>query len=104
MQTTPACLPAVAGLTGGPGVVPGANMGTHATIFEQGARHIGMDIAGRDVANPTAIILAASMMLRHIQLPMHANRLDSAVHKVLLVWLCGDVARSDGADAVTARC
>ncbi len=41
------------GLSHGPGFVPGANVGAEGAIFEQGTRHVGMDIAGKDVANPT---------------------------------------------------
>ena len=43
----------VAGLSHGAGFVSGANVGDDGAIFEQGTRHVGMDIAGRDEVNPT---------------------------------------------------
>ena len=45
----------VAGLSHGAGFVPGANVGENGAIFEQGTRHVGMDIAGRDEVNPTGV-------------------------------------------------
>lgn len=68
----------VAGLTGGPGLAPGANVGTVGAMFEQGARHVGLDIAGKDRANPTGIMLAAAMMLRHLTLPDYAHAIEDA--------------------------
>ena len=54
-----------AGLVGGLGVAPGANIGKQAAVFE--AIHgSAPDIAGKDMANPTAIILSGVMMLRHL--------------------------------------
>lgn len=73
----------VAGLTAGVGVCGGANLGPHASVFEQGARHVGLDIAGKNRVNPTGILLASSMMLRHIRQPSAANRLDLALYNVL---------------------
>ena len=64
----------VAGLCGGPGVMPGANIGKDVAIFEQGARHVGKDIAGKGIANPTASLLATAMMLRHLNLPDFSDR------------------------------
>ena len=75
----------VAGLTTGVGTVPGANMGSRASVFEQGVRHTAQDIACKDSVNPTGILLAASMMLRHIGLNENANCLDSALYRVLMV-------------------
>jgi isocitrate/isopropylmalate dehydrogenase len=69
----------VAGITGGPGVVPGVNVGEHVTVFEQGARHVAADIAGRGVANPTAGLLSTVMLLRHLNLPSFSDRLEAAV-------------------------
>lgn len=72
-----------AGLVGGPGVVPGCNMGRNVALFEPGCRHVGLDIKGKEQANPTALILSASMMLRHIGLDDHANRISQSVYKVI---------------------
>lgn len=73
----------VAGLCGGPGVMPGANIGKDVAIFEQGARHVGKDIAGKGIANPTASLLATAMMLRHLNLPDFSDRLSAAVLSTL---------------------
>lgn len=72
-----------AGLVGGPGIVPGCNMGRDVAVFEPGCRHVGLDIKGKDQANPTALILSASMLLRHIGLDDHANRISKAVYDVI---------------------
>lgn len=71
-----------AGLVGGPGIVPGCNMGREVAVFEPGCRHVGLDIKGKDQANPTALILSGSMMLRHLGLDEHANRISKAVYDV----------------------
>ena len=70
------------GLVGGPGVIPGANFGKHVAIFEPGARHVGLDIGGKNVANPTASILSASMMLRYMGFSEHAQNIEEAVRHV----------------------
>ena len=54
-----------AGLVGGLGVVPGANLGTEIGVFEA-VHGSAPDIAGKGVANPTALLLSALLMLRHI--------------------------------------
>ena len=55
-----------AALVGGPGVVPGCNMGRDVAVFEPGCRHVASDIMGTNKANPAAMILSATMMLRHL--------------------------------------
>ncbi|MGH7444061.1 MAG: isocitrate/isopropylmalate dehydrogenase family protein, partial [Longimicrobiales bacterium] len=55
----------IAGLVGGLGMAPGANIGRHAAMFEP-VHGSAPDIAGRNIANPTAMILAAILMLEHI--------------------------------------
>lgn len=72
-----------AGICGGPGLFPGANIGETGAIFEQGARHSGLDIAGKNKANPTGQILGGVMMLRYLQLTKHADAIESAVMRVL---------------------
>ncbi|KAA8897203.1 hypothetical protein FN846DRAFT_893112 [Sphaerosporella brunnea] len=72
-----------AALVGGPGLIPGANMGREHVVFEPGCRHVGLDIQGRDQANPTAMILSATMMLRHLGLDDHATRISKAVYEVI---------------------
>ncbi|PGH18737.1 isocitrate dehydrogenase [NAD] subunit 1, mitochondrial [Helicocarpus griseus UAMH5409] len=72
-----------AALVGGPGIVPGCNMGRDVAVFEPGCRHVGLDIKGKDQANPTALILSGSMLLRHLGLDEHANRISKAVYDVI---------------------
>ncbi|GLI72337.1 isocitrate dehydrogenase (NAD(+)) idh1 [Penicillium ochrochloron] len=72
-----------AALVGGPGVVPGCNMGRDVAVFEPGCRHVGLDIKGKDQANPSALILSGSMLLRHLGLDDHANRISKAVYDVI---------------------
>jgi isocitrate dehydrogenase (NAD+) len=74
----------VAGLVGGLGMTPGANIGTDAAIFEA-VHGSAPDIAGKGVANPTAILLAAAMMLEHVSLPQLATRLRTALNETLNV-------------------
>jgi isocitrate dehydrogenase (NAD+) len=74
----------VAGLVGGLGMAPGANIGTDAAIFEA-VHGSAPDIAGKGVANPTALLLAAALMLDHCRLPELASRLRAAIGAVLNV-------------------
>ena len=67
-----------AGLVGGLGMAPGANIGADAAIFEA-VHGSAPDIAGQGVANPTALILAAAMMLDHVRLTDLATRLRQAL-------------------------
>ncbi|KAL2757298.1 hypothetical protein ACRALDRAFT_1067920 [Sodiomyces alcalophilus JCM 7366] len=72
-----------AALVGGAGIVPGCNMGRDVAVFEPGCRHVGLDIQGKDQANPTALLLSGSMLLRHLGLDEHANRISQAVYGVI---------------------
>jgi isocitrate dehydrogenase (NAD+) len=71
-----------AGLVGGLGVVPGANLGTEAAVFEA-VHGSAPDIAGKNMANPTALLLSALMMLRHLGEEATADRIMAALQKVL---------------------
>ncbi|KAF9959148.1 isocitrate dehydrogenase (NAD(+)) idh1 [Mortierella alpina] len=73
-----------AGLVGGPGIVPGCNIGREYAMFEPGCRHVGKDIQGLNSANPSAMILSSVMMLRHLGLDDHANKIAYAVSKTIL--------------------
>jgi len=70
-----------AGLVGGLGVVPGANVGERCAIFEA-VHGTAPDIAGRGIANPTALLMSSVMMLRWLKLPALADRLEAAIYKV----------------------
>jgi isocitrate dehydrogenase (NAD+) len=73
----------IAGLVGGAGIAPGANIGRKYAIFEQGARHAAKDIAATGKANPTAFVLSSVMMLRHLGLPFFAEQIQNAVFRTL---------------------
>ncbi len=71
-----------AGLTGGLGVAPGANIGTHAAVFEA-VHGSSPALAGQNKANPTALLLSACLMLRHLGEAACAERVESALLSVL---------------------
>uniref|UniRef100_A0A7N8YG34 Isocitrate dehydrogenase [NAD] subunit, mitochondrial n=1 Tax=Mastacembelus armatus TaxID=205130 RepID=A0A7N8YG34_9TELE len=68
-----------AGLVGGPGLVPGANYGRDYAVFETATRNTGKSIADRNIANPTAMLLASCMMLDHLKLYDYASSIRNAV-------------------------
>jgi len=72
----------VAGLVGGLGMTPGGNIGTDAAIFEA-VHGSAPDIAGKGIANPIALLLAAAMMLDHVHLPHMATRLRTAIDQTV---------------------
>uniref|UniRef100_A0A8D1PFV7 Isocitrate dehydrogenase [NAD] subunit, mitochondrial n=1 Tax=Sus scrofa TaxID=9823 RepID=A0A8D1PFV7_PIG len=74
-----------AGLVGGAGVVPGESYSAEYAVFEMGARHPFAQAVGRNIANPTAMLLSASNMLRHLNLEYHSNMIADAVKKVIKV-------------------
>jgi isocitrate dehydrogenase (NAD+) len=67
-----------AGLVGGLGLVPGANLGASAAIFEA-VHGTAPDIAGQDKANPTAMLMSAILMLRHLGADAHADAIEKAL-------------------------
>ena len=69
------------GFVGGLGLVPGANLGEDAAIFEA-VHGSAPDIAGQDKANPTALLQSAVLMLRHIDEPAAANSIQKAIEQV----------------------
>merc|ERR1719239_1377686 len=71
-----------AGLIGGLGVTPSGNIGLGGAIFEA-VHGTAPDIAGKDLANPTALLLSACMMLRHMDLYDHAAKIESACFQVI---------------------
>ncbi len=70
-----------AGLVGGLGVVPGANMGDRDAVFEA-VHGSAPDIAGKGIANPTALILSSTLMLLHLGERDAAKRLRGAIERV----------------------
>jgi len=71
-----------AGLVGGLGLIPGANIGDDAALFEA-VHGSAPDIAGKNLANPIAVIMAGVMMLNHIGETEAAERVKNAVEKVV---------------------
>jgi isocitrate dehydrogenase (NAD+) len=70
-----------AGLVGGLGVVPSGNIGENAAIFEA-VHGTAPDIAGKGIANPTALLMSGIMMLDHLGEMAVARRVENALHKV----------------------
>ena len=96
-----------AGLVGGLGLVPGANLGADIAVFEA-VHGTAPDIAGRDLANPTALLLSALMMLEYIGDRATASRIRRALDTVLAAGavrtrdLGGSASTSAFTDAVCA--
>lgn len=70
------------GLIGGLGLAPSANVGEKYAVFEA-VHGSAPDIAGKGIANPTALILSAALMLRHLGEENAAGRIEKAVHNVI---------------------
>ena len=89
-----------AGVVGGLGVVPGANLGDNHALFEA-VHGSAPDIKGKNIANPSAMIQAAIMMLRHLSEKAAANRISLALERVLMR---GEVLTPDlGGTATTKK-
>jgi isocitrate dehydrogenase (NAD+) len=98
----------IAGLVGGLGLAPGGNIGKDAAIFEA-VHGSAPDIAGKGIANPTALLLASAMMLEHVNLHDLASRLKTAISsvlqkdKVITADLGGKASTGEYTDAVIKR-
>ncbi len=96
-----------AGLVGGLGLVPGANLGLQCAIFEA-VHGSAPDIAGKDIANPTALLQSAVLMLRHLDEEAAADKVQKALEtvyaerKTLTRDVGGTAGTSQFADAVLA--
>jgi NAD-dependent isocitrate dehydrogenase len=93
-----------AGLVGGLGVAPAGNIGSKAAVFEA-VHGSAPDIAGKGVANPTALLLSSTMMLRHLGLGAWANFIEEGLIKTLSIGqttadLGGDLSTDDFARAI----
>lgn len=73
----------ISGLIGGAGLLSGVNYGDHYAVFEPGARSTGTAIAGKNLANPLAMINASVDMLKHLGHTFHAQAIENAVHKTI---------------------
>src|SRR5215813_13554086 len=96
-----------AGLVGGLGVVPSANIGERGALFEA-VHGTAPDIAGKNQANPTALLLSAIMMLQHIRETAAASRIERALNQVLTTRetvtkdLGGSASTTEFTDAIIA--
>jgi isocitrate dehydrogenase (NAD+) len=72
-----------AGLVGGAGIVPGMSIGSNYCTFEPGAKHSFTEALGRNIANPTAMILSCSNLLHHLHLDDYGRALRLAVEKTI---------------------
>jgi isocitrate dehydrogenase (NAD+) len=88
-----------AGLVGGLGVVPGANIGQRYAVFEA-VHGSAPDIAGKGMANPVALLRSAAMMLEHIGQRRPAQRVEESVRRTLQARL--GLTRDLGGDGCTA--
>ncbi len=77
----------VAGLVGGLGIVPGANLGENTAVFEA-VHGSAPDIAGRGIANPTALMLSAVLMLNHLGERDAARRMQFAIERTYAAGAC----------------
>ena len=97
-----------AGLVGGLGLTPAANLGNRCAIFEA-VHGTAPDIAGKNVANPFAVILAGAMLLSHIGEKAAGNRIEQAVQAVArkrsgrTADLGGSASTSEVADQIIAH-
>jgi len=91
-----------AGLVGGLGIVPGANMGETHAVFEA-VHGSAPDIAGQGKANPTALMMSSVMMLTHLAETEAAHKLQSAIESVYREgkYLTGDVGGSASTEEFT---
>lgn len=71
------------GLVGGPGITSGRNYGVEHAVFETGTRNTGKSVAGKNVANPLAMINASADLLEFLGLDYHATVIRNSIHKVL---------------------
>ena len=92
-----------AGLVGGLGLIPGANIGWEYAVFEP-VHGSAPDIAGRGLANPIAMVLSGAMLLRHLGETGAADRVEAAVDQVLErgAVRTGDLGGDAGTEEVTA--
>ena len=97
-----------AGLIGGLGLVPGANIGEKGAVFEA-VHGSAPDIAGKGIANPTALLQSAILMLRHIDERAAADKIETAMLKVFEAGqvrtrdIGGTASTDEFADAIIAK-
>jgi len=97
------------GLVGGAGVVAGANIGLEQRVFETATRNTGKDIVGMNVANPSGMLFASTLMLKYLGLKNHASMINQAIidtidqDSVLTPDLGGCNTTTDVIDSICAK-
>jgi isocitrate dehydrogenase (NAD+) len=97
-----------AGLIGGLGLVPGANIGEKGAVFEA-VHGSAPDIAGKGIANPTALLQSAILMLRHIEERAAADKVETAMlgvfedGRVRTADIGGKASTNEFADAIIEK-
>ncbi|KAJ8668430.1 hypothetical protein QAD02_010093 [Eretmocerus hayati] len=89
----------ICGLLGGAGLLSGKNYGDHYTVFETATRNTGASIAGKNIANPIAMLNASVDMLRHLGHKQHAIIIQEAINKTI----SSGVLTKDLGGAATSR-
>lgn len=82
----------ICGIAGGAGLLSGKNYGDHYAIFEPGTRNTGTAIAGKNIANPVAMLNASVDMLYHLGHKQHADAIADSVYKTI----CEDKIHTPG--------
>lgn len=72
-----------ASLVGGPGIVPGENIGGDYAVFESGSRHTALDISGKNISNPMSLLFASTLMLEHLGWNAYGDLIHSAILRVV---------------------
>lgn len=89
----------ICGLLGGAGLLAGKNYGNHYTVFEPATRNTGANIAGKNIANPIAMLNGAVDMLRHLGHKKHATIIQNAITKTI----CDGIQTKDLGGTSTSR-
>lgn len=89
-----------AGLIGGLGLTPSGNIGANGLALMEAVHGTAPDIAGKNMANPTAMLLSGVMMLRHINLGTYAERIEKATLATIAEgrYLTRDLGGKSGTD------
>ena len=90
-----------AGLVGGLGVVPGANIGDTCAVFEA-VHGSAPDLAGKNAANPLALIMSGAMMLNHLRMKTEADKIRDAYDAVLEERNLDEITRDIGGTGTTS--
>ena len=96
-----------AGLVGGLGLTPSLNVGDGGIALAEAVHGTAPDIAGKDLANPTALLLSSVMMLRHIEMGSYADKIESALLATIAEgkFLTGDLGgKATTTDFTNALC